>query len=158
MALKAEGYPPIYNVIQGYQTPEGQPVGYDVRKGKVLSNTPLQKTPSESDIGEVRKKVSIDAIIDEIDKAMTVADKELPKTPSERITQYPIRPVKVWTQSSHNLAYAESVSKGFLAKFARAAGDVGTLNEGDIKRANELRITIHDTKTVREMKKEKWIK
>jgi hypothetical protein len=142
--------PPIYNIMPGYQTSEGKPIPFDVRKGGVPQN--IQKTPSESDVAAARGKTSIDAVIDEIDSAFTRAEKSLPQTPTERISGYPVRMGKLQTQTDTNLVLADSLSKGFLAKFARAAGEVGVLTDRDIVRAEKLAVTIHDTPAVRKGK------
>ena len=146
------GLPPIYNVVPGYQTTEGQPAILNVRKGQIQGGQPLQKTPSEGDVSEVRKKVAIDTVIEEIDKAFDSAETSLPQSPTGRIIGYPTRAGKVMTQADSKLVLADSLSAGFLAKFARAAGEVGTMTEGDIDRARKLIPTIHDTKEVRKGK------
>jgi hypothetical protein len=69
------------------------------------------------------------------------------------ITGAPARIAKVKTQSDPNLVLADSLATGFLAKFARAAGEVGVLTDQDIARAKPLTYSIHDTPEVREKKK-----
>lgn len=140
---------PLNLMIPGYQTSGGQPVTYNTRQpGGGIQNT-LQKTPSESDMAAARTTAAIDTVIDETKKAFDNAEKSLPKTATERIAGYPVRVGKVTAQTDENLVLADSLSSGFLAKFARAAGEVGVLTEGDIKRAKKLVPTIHDTKAIR---------
>ena len=141
---------PIYNIMPGYQSPEGQPVTVNVRSGKIPQG--LQKTPSESDVSAARTKGTITAIIDEIDSAFDRAEKSLPSNATERVSGYATRIAKLKTQSDPNLVLADSLSQGFLAKFARAAGEVGVLTDRDIERAQKLAVNIHDTPQVRKGK------
>ena len=142
--------PPIYNVLPGYQSPEGKPVPFNVRSGSMPSE--LQKTPSESDVSAARTKETITAIIDEIDSAFDRAGKSLPRNATERVSGYATRLAKLKTQTDPNLVLADSLSQGFLAKFARAAGEVGVLTDQDIERARKLAVNIHDTPEVRKGK------
>ena len=142
--------PPINVVVPGYQTPEGMPIKTNLReRGLGVNPEGIQKTPSEADVGEARKKTSIDAILDEMSQAFDRAEKALPENATERVAGYPMRKGKAFVQSDPNLTLADSLSKGFLAKFARAAGEVGTMTEGDISRAASLVPSINDTKAVR---------
>jgi hypothetical protein len=151
---KFMGFPPIYSPFPGYQMPGGAPAVIDARKGEIkpASGPPVQKTPSESDVSEARKFQAVDAVIEETDRAFKVAEKSLPKDSYGRIMGYPARVGGVLTQSDPNLAYADSLSKGFLAKYARAVGELGPLTEGDIARAEKLVPSIHDTAEVRKLK------
>jgi hypothetical protein len=143
--------PDIYNVVPGFQTPEGKPAIMNVRGGNIITGE-TQITPSAADVSEARKQVGMDAVLNEISSAFDTAEKSLPKTATERVVGYPSRSLKNLAQTTPSLTLADSLSAGFLAKFARAAGEVGTMTEGDIDRASKLVPTIHDTKEVRDGK------
>jgi hypothetical protein len=155
--------PDIYNVVPGFQTQEGQPAAFNVRSGAMGGGTPLQKTPSESDIKEARTKTTMDAVIGEFEKSFGMTNdgvitsvdpknpinKTMPSGSVERVAGYPARAVSILAQSDPKLSLADKLSKGFLAKFARAAGEVGTLTDQDIGRAEQLVPSINDVPEVR---------
>lgn len=58
--------------------------------------------------------------------------------PLERAIQTPGMNLGVWTQSNPQAVMYQSLAKGFLAKLARAAGEVGVLTEQDVARAEKL--------------------
>ena len=155
---------PTFNVFPGYQDTEGNPLVLNSRTGNWEPAKPkkslkpsepgakppeLQKTPSEADIKEARTAIGITSIINEIKSAFEKAKDSLPTSPEDRVTGYAQRMYKIKTQSDPNLVLANSLAEGFLAKFARASGEVGVLTEGDITRARANQPSIHDTPEVR---------
>jgi hypothetical protein len=63
-------------------------------------------------------------------------------TPESRLGETGKKLVERFTQTNPDVAVYQAMADGFLASFARAAGEVGTLNEGDIGRARSLLPTI----------------
>ncbi len=159
----SEGAYPLNLIVPGYQTPSGQPTTYNARGTPGAISGDLQKTPSEADIKEARTKTTMDAVIDEFEKSFgmtndgvtTIIDPKnpinnaLPATAGGRVAGYPGRAISTFTQSDPSLTLADKLSKGFLAKFARAAGEVGTLTDQDIGRAKQLVPSINDVPEVR---------
>jgi hypothetical protein len=143
----------IFQVIPGYQTPSGQPAKTSLRTPDVPPD--LQKTPSEADIKEARTFTGVSAVIDEIDRAFKEAERALPKDEVDRVVGYAGRVAAVKTQTDPKLVTANAMAESFLAKFARAAGEVGTLTDQDVARAKPLVYSIHDTPAVRQDKSDK---
>ena len=146
---------PLYQIIPGYQTPQGQPVPFSLRTGKPSVGGGLQKTPSESDVTEARKMTKVIALFDTMDKAFEQAKKSLPTSTLERIAGWPLRKIKVASQSDPELAMAHNLSEGMLSQWARnVQGETGVLTDQDTARARPLIWNINDTPKVRELKKQ----
>jgi hypothetical protein len=147
---------PLNVIVPGYQDAEGNPVKTSLRSPNFEKpKGGLQKTPSEADIKEARTKTTMDAVIDEFEGSFKLAEKSLPKNTKERISGYPQRQAAILMQSDPNLTLAANLRQGFLAKFARAAGEVGTLTDQDIARAEQLVPTENDVPEVRKGKLDK---
>ena len=143
--------PSIYNVIPGYQTPEGQPKTYDMRKGITSKESSLQKTPSEADVKFERDYTTADALLDELESSFEANKDALPQDATERITEYPSRQVgkALQTESGVGLKNLESLRIAIMPKMIRALGEVGTLTDADINRVNQAIPTINDVESVR---------
>src|SRR3990167_1280653 len=143
--------PSIYNVIPGYQTPEGQPKTYNARIGIPDKQPPLQKTPSDTDVKFERDYTTADALLDEFEAAFKANKDSLSQNATERITEYPSREVgkALQTEAGAGLKNLESLRIAIMPKMIRALGEVGTLTDADIARANQAIPSINDTEAVR---------
>jgi hypothetical protein len=146
---------PLFQMVPGYQTPQGQPVPFSMRSGQPSVPGELQKTPSESDVAEARKMTKVTALFGSMEKAFEAAKDSLPKTTLDRITGWPARKIKVLSQSDPKLAIAYNLTEGMLANWARnVQGEVGVLTDQDTARARPIMWNINDTPEVRKLKKQ----
>lgn len=145
-------YPPIYNVIPGYQTETGQPVVISGRTGRIQGSDKLQKTPMESDIKFERDYKSASALIDEIAGHFSKIEPKMAKGATERLLKAPLIAGEALSQSDTLLTSTKAITEAALSKLIRALGEVGTLTDADVARARNTMPSIYDTVQVKNQK------
>ena len=111
-----------------------------------------KRPPQESDITAERNYNSADAIISELENKFTSAQKSLPTDAVDRVTGYPARAIGIYAQTDPELASVKALIQASESKLIRALGEVGTLTDRDVARAEAAMPTVNDTKDVRDKK------
>lgn len=119
-------------------------------KGLFVGAKPI--IPPEADVKFARDYTSATALIDTLQNKFTENEKYLPQDATERITKYPERFIGRMLQTNPNLASVDALRTATLPKLIRALGEVGTLTDMDIQRADKAMPTINDIKEVRDRK------
>ena len=109
-------------------------VKYGITKGEAAALNKIPLTAYQQNRAEaLRGSVAIlNNFEKDVDKLFTAGGM------MERLYQIPKQSWDVYLQNNPEAAVYQDAKDGVLAMFVRAFGDVGTLNEGDIKRARKL--------------------
>jgi hypothetical protein len=114
----------------------------------LLVNPPRGTTAAEAEAGGFRrvrpnqqeKLVTLQSALEVMDEVELLIDKVFPETETPikgRIKGAGERTLKAFLQSDVDVVALQRITKAFAALMARAGGEKGALNEGDVQRAME---------------------